>query len=175
MVRRVTLAFALLTCTLTAPAIADRSDDAVVPDLMKMTHDQAVAAAKKAGFDEPFFTPPGTAATNDDYNDIEDCVNGTHVGTVCAQDPAPGTHAARDAEIKVIIGEDSKEKLIVMPDLRGMTMAQATAALAKVGYKSHIGSTYSEACTKPGIICGQLFPPGQKVRLWRTQAVDIGH
>jgi serine/threonine-protein kinase len=155
-----------------APTLAAADPgDAVVPNIMGLSKERAEAALTKAGF-----FPDVDSASGDPADDasFEDCYNGTHAGTVCAQLPAAGTHASKQDRVTAMLGEAADEKVIVMPDLTGMTLDQAQATLKKLGFFSaRPVSNYSDAC-KPKVICAQHFPAGMKVRWRRSQTVDVG-
>ncbi len=164
------LALALL-CSLAAPLAAAADPDAVVPDVTGKTKDQATAAIRKAGFGESI--ADAADAFGPDVDDLEICFNGSHVGTVCSQDPAPGTRADKGSEVRVLLGDAAIGPVIAMPDLTGMTLDQAKAAVKKAGFEHAPGSNFSAKC-KRGIVCGQKFPAGMKVRKSSYQVVDFG-
>jgi serine/threonine-protein kinase len=167
---RLPLAVTLALLGASTAATADPAQ-VVVPDLAGLTQAQAEAAIKKAGL-----FPDVGDASGDSHDDaaLENCFNGTHVGTVCAQAMKPGTHADRDARLTAMIGEAADGKVLVMPDLTGLTLDQAQAKLKQVGFFSpRPASNYSDAC-KPHVICAQHFPAGMKVRWNIGQLVDVG-
>jgi serine/threonine-protein kinase len=162
------LAFTLAASTLAA---ADPGG-AVVPDVTGMTKDQAEAAIRKAGLFPDVDDSPSGDSSEDAA--LESCFNGTRAGTICAQDLAAGSRVARDTRVTAMLGEAADEKVLVMPDLTGLTLDQAQAALAKVGFSQpRPASNYSDAC-KPKLICAQHFPAGMKVRWRHSQTVDVG-
>ena len=163
------LALALLLVSL--PLAADPAADAVVPDVMGKSRDQATQALAKAGFASSI--ADAKDAFGPDIDDLELCFNGSHVGTVCSQDPPAGGRADKGSEIHALLGDAATEPVIAMPDLKGLTLDQAKAAVKKAGFAHEPGSNFSDAC-KHGIVCGQKFPAGMKVRKSTYQVVDFG-
>jgi hypothetical protein len=163
---------AILVLILLGGSLAADPSDPVVPDLTGKTAELVVAAVHAAGFVDPDVGDAGHVA-GPDLADLETCFNGTRVGTVCSQDPAAGQRAARATEIRVLLGDAATEPVLVMPDLNGMTLAQAIAAVKKAGFAHRLASSYADSC-KPGLVCGQRFAPGMKVRRSSHLVVDVG-
>jgi serine/threonine-protein kinase len=145
--------------------------DPVVPDVMGRSREQAAAALAKAGF--AWSIADAADAFGPGIDDLELCFNGSHVGTVCSQDPAAGARADKGSEIHALVGDAATVPVIAMPDLTGLTLDQAKAAVKKAGFAHELGSTFDDKC-KHGIVCGQKFPAGMKVRKSSYQVVDFG-
>jgi beta-lactam-binding protein with PASTA domain len=99
----------------------------VVPDLTGKTLDEAVAIVKRAGF----------KADIEQSRPVE-CDNPKVPGQIRCQDPEPGKRVAAYAMIQVNVyqADEHHGRLVreQLDALRGMTVAQAKAALAKLGF-----------------------------------------
>ena len=85
-------------------------------------------------------------------------------GVVMSQSIAPGLQTSRDTEITVVVSKGQDRRPV--PDVRGMTIAEASQALAAVGLvRSGVsGSGNLIESTEPAI--GTPLRPGSEVLLW---------
>ena len=162
-------------CTMLMLAASLAAADAptrAVPDLIGMTPDQATAASRKAGFPPPSIVAADVVA-GPGVTELEPCFNGSRVGVVCSQAPAAGERADATRPLELLLGGEATEPVIVMPELGGLTLEQAIAALKTAGFTSRPGSNFADRC-KHGLVCGQRWPAGMKVRKSTHQVLDLG-
>ena len=162
-----------LAIALLGGSVAANPDKVVVPDLTGMTRAQAKAALAKAGLGDLNETDGGAEAHSGGEVAFEDCMNGTHDGTICLQYPAAGEREGRGDDISVKVGQAAAEPVHAMPDLAGMPLDKAQAAFAKAGFTSPLFDNSSQKCAK-GIVCSQSWPAGKKVRASTTVMVWVG-
>ncbi|MBU8922272.1 MAG: PASTA domain-containing protein [Bacteroidales bacterium] len=115
-----------------------------VPNLLRMTVDEAETAARRLGF-------------NLDYS--------SSAGEIFSQIPGPGTRVEPNAGIAVAFrpsGVDKKKKVAV-PDLKGLSMRKARRMLIECGLKSSIKGYGSVRRQTPG--AGVLARTGDQVIL----------
>ena len=111
-----------------SPANGNTSGGLVVPDLDGKTFDEAAAIVRNAGF----------SADLEQSSPVE-CDNPTKVvGKIRCQEPEAGKHVAKYTMIQVqVYRTDEHHGTLVrsqLDPLRGMTVAQAKAALTKLGF-----------------------------------------
>lgn len=93
------------------------SDSVTVPDVTGMTLEEARAALEDAGL-VPGALEPGVATPERPQ------------GTVLAQSPAPGTEVDEGSAVDLVVAGSGG---VVMPDLAGLTRAEAEAAVVAAG------------------------------------------
>ena len=129
-----------------AYALTAKPADQAVPNLSGMTEDQARAEiAKTNGFFDV-----GTVST--DYSDtVAD-------GVLISQDPAydGSTTYPQGTKINLTFSKGKKPAATVqVPDLKGMTMAEANAALEKLNLKGVAGDTVESTDVENGKVASQ--------------------
>ncbi|KAB2892759.1 MAG: PASTA domain-containing protein [Kofleriaceae bacterium] len=139
----------------------------VIPDLFRMTKDEAVAALERAGFD-------GTISWDDQL--CGSVVEGQIIekGEVCRQHPPAGREQGSRLPISILVQpEDPRHGKVgefgewhLMPDVVGMHVDKARAAMRAAGFTEertrisvreeagckphHVCSTYPEALKRSG-------------------------
>ena len=108
---------AVLGVALTAWSGGSSGGTGTVPNVIGLQLDRAIVAAREAGFE--LGTP--VYVRRDDQPE----------GTVVDQDPPPGTVADRGATIEPLVS--TGRQLVEVPNVAGLTEAQAIARLAEVG------------------------------------------
>lgn len=85
-------------------------------------------------------------------------------GVVISQDVFPGLQTERGSPITVVVSKGPDRRIV--PNVIGMTIAEATAALEQVGLSRSgvTGSGDIVTSTEPAI--GTALPPGSQVLLW---------
>jgi beta-lactam-binding protein with PASTA domain len=85
-------------------------------------------------------------------------------GVVISQDMFPGLQTERGSSITVVVSKGPDRRIV--PNVIGMTIADATAALEEVGLSRSgvTGSGDIVTSTEPAI--GTSLPPGSQVLLW---------
>jgi len=80
-------------------------------------------------------------------------------GVVLAQDPPPGTDVAKGTVVNLTVSEGSG----VIPDLRGLTVQQASTMLERAGLRlGQVSYTFDDQVTQ-GRIIYQFQPPGSQL------------
>jgi beta-lactam-binding protein with PASTA domain len=88
---------------------------------------------------------------------------------VIAQSPPPQSHGA-SPKVSVLVSAGADEKAYVMPDLSGMRLDDATAAITSAGLK--VGK--SNSTTPEAVVVKQSPAPGQRVTNGATVMLDTG-
>lgn len=85
-------------------------------------------------------------------------------GTVMRQDPAAGTKAEKGTAINVVVSDGSKAKAI-MPFVTGMTLGEASSAIANAGLKvGNVTYDYSDTYANGEVMWQQFEGNAQKER-----------
>jgi beta-lactam-binding protein with PASTA domain len=149
------------------PGIDDRAgggrDDQAVtmPDLQGMTRDEAIAALKRAGIEPSSIDSDPSIACHDEQ---------TPHGRVCYQSPIAGAQTLAHLSVTINVQQadpDSHTPGVPgahypMPDVRGLTVADARKKLAAAGLssKDHVAMLITDDCPRRGVVCGQEPAPG---------------
>ena len=89
-------------------------------------------------------------------------------GTVVGQAPEEGHRAPSDRRIAVMLGLGPG---VVVPNLTGLTVAEANTALGKIGLHAHLESRESGAYVREGVVSASEPPPGERVRAGASVAL----
>jgi serine/threonine-protein kinase len=119
-----------------------------LPDLTKMTYDQAVKALQDLGL----------SPVRDDRND-DDVAAGAIIGTR----PAVGNKVEKGAPVTIVVSKGQ----VAVPNIYGMNTAQAKAALEAVGFK--LGNVFGIS----GIVFRSTPEPGAKAKAGTAVSVYI--
>jgi hypothetical protein len=160
--------------TTAAPSTADdpaaAPDDTpprvTVPDLNGLTVDEANARLRAAGLTRPVDT--------EQYGAVMSCGPDARDGRVCGQHPAPGTVQFADEPVEVRLGHyDARADKVVVPDVRGMHLADARAAFARAGFMAEPLLESGAGC-KPDIVCSQTPEGGRTATRGERFAFFVG-
>ncbi|MDT8069696.1 MAG: PASTA domain-containing protein [Terriglobia bacterium] len=88
---------------------------------------------------------------------------------VIAQSPPPDSHAA-SPKVNILVSAPADDKAYVMPDLTGMRLSDATAAITNAGLKPQAPS----AATPDAIVVKQTPAVGQRVTSGATVTLGTG-
>ena len=123
--------------------------DGDIPDLTGKMQNELEAYLKAAGFSLGSVTSePGQEPQ----------------GTVIRQDPAAGTKAEKGTAINVVVSDGSKAKAI-MPFVTGMTLGDASSAIANAGLKvGNVTYDYSDTYANGEVMWQQFEGNAQKER-----------
>jgi eukaryotic-like serine/threonine-protein kinase len=88
---------------------------------------------------------------------------------VIAQSPPPESHAA-SPRVNILVSAPADDKAYVMPDLTGMRLADATAAIANAGLKPQAPKT----AAPDAIVVKQTPVAGQRVTSGSTVTLETG-
>lgn len=94
-------------------------------------------------------------------------VPGVPLDQVIAQSPPPQSHGA-SPKVSVLVSAGADEKTYVMPDLSGMRLADATAAITNAGLK--VGKSPS---APDAVVVKQSPASGQRVTAGATVTLDV--
>ena len=182
----VLLACALAACAALSPSSsleprasgADTSGNVTIPDVFKLSRDQAIAALRKAGVQGDI---------DEDHNLCGSIVNGriVEIGEVCQQQPVGGrVQGARLVVTLTIQTEDPRHGDIgrltewrLMPDLVGKTFEQALATMRSAGFTDDdkLQQTWAdETSCKPKVVCRQYPEAMARAGLHDGKAVYLG-
>ncbi|HEY4244019.1 MAG TPA: PASTA domain-containing protein [Kofleriaceae bacterium] len=129
-----------------------------VPQLFGMTHAQAEAAARAAGF-----TPPLEDETQAACGSLVDG-KVVELGTICGQQPVAGQAARADMTIRVRVQRENPwrgvgsngEGWFLMPPVVGLTLDDARTKLRTAGFsvadRIHVTAVEDPAC-RPNVVC----------------------
>jgi beta-lactam-binding protein with PASTA domain/predicted Ser/Thr protein kinase len=92
-------------------------------------------------------------------------------GTVVSQEPAPGTSVPRDAEVRLVVSRGPE--LVTVPNLVGLTLEEARAALHRVGLALDRIGYVPRPDMEAGRVAEQQPPAGARVRRSQRMAVRI--
>jgi beta-lactam-binding protein with PASTA domain len=142
-----------------------RQPDLTVPNLIGMTHAQADEAIRKAGF-------PERSADLDDMHRTPDdaCDDGSTRDRVCQQWPDPGNTQLASHAVQIRIGRYPNAPEVVMPDLDGMTVADALATLRKLGFPPPF--VENDGLCDGHAVCGQSIPAGSNAEISWTITIE---
>ena len=101
----------------------------------------------------------GLVAVRDDVFDDD-----VPAGKVISLSPAPGTEVPRDSEVVVVVSKGPD--LVAVPDLEGLTLDEAEAALEAAGL-----ALGQDCCASNGRVVGS--DPGAGTRVRRGSAVNV--
>lgn len=124
---------------------ASNDDVSKVPMLLGKTFEAAEEVAENREFELNLI---GETAS-DEYPE----------GTVCWQSPSSGTTREKGSKIDVMLSSGSDKDAVVMIDLYGKTIEEASALLVKLGMTIE-AITYSESDAELGTIIKQSIPAG---------------
>lgn len=102
------------------------------------------------------------------------------VGEVIAQSPPPDARGIASPKVSLLVAAPPEESALVMPDLTGLKLEQAQAAITSAGMKVGTVSTAKPdaASTTPrtGTIVTRHFPaPGQRVVAGSSIKLEVSH
>lgn len=140
-----------------AGAFALFSRVAAVPNVTRLTQQQAQAGIVAAGFKVGSVSTTQSARAED-------------VGRVVDQTPAPGTQSRVGSAVDIVVVGGLS--LVPVPDLSGMTQAAAQAALDNAGFVAAIEPGNSASVPK-GQVMGQAPQPGAMVPAGTSVGVTI--
>ena len=121
-----------------------------VPNVASLTQADAEKAIVAAGFELG-------EVTTQNSDDIP-------LGSVLSQKPEPFTAAQRGSKVDIVISAGkAAPKQVDVPDLVGMTQAQAEEALKDVGLVSVAPDTEETTEVDPGLVCDQSIAAGTSV------------
>lgn len=139
-----------------------------MPDLFRMSKAKAIATLQLAGHTGDVSWDDQLCGSVIDGQIVE-------LGEVCRQHPAPGSELTYGSPVRILVQpEDPRHGHVgkfgewhLMPDVVGMPLAQARAAMRAAGFKDEgtdIDEDDDPAC-KPGVVCrtypGALERAGQ--------------
>lgn len=152
-----------------------------VPELRGMTQAQAEAAMRSAGFDVRGWDNQDLICKYDDDRKMPP------QGTICDQTPGAGTEATtRLPRVRIIIEKDTYAEGGLgtpihwrrMPEVKGMTVAEATAALARanlpIGDHFVVSESTAEDCQPEGKICLVYPKAGARKSVVRKGRIIVG-
>ena len=88
---------------------------------------------------------------------------GMPAGVVVAQDPPPGSRVEKGRPVRLTVSRGPEAATVVLPDLRGMSVQEATSQLEQLGLQLGLTSArYSSH--PPGVIIDQQPPAGSELR-----------
>jgi len=146
------IVLALIVFFMTRPS----AETVKVPGVVGMTQTEAVAAVEAAGLVAEVTEVEGAAAA----------------GSVETQDPAKDTEVAKGSSVKIGVVKPAAD--IAVPDVRGLTQADATKMLADAGLK--VTSTQADSdSVDQGLVIEQAPLAGRAVPAGSTVAVVISN
>ena len=135
---------------------ADDSEKIKVPDVRKQTLSKARTLITDEGLK--------VGEVTYDYSDtIEE-------GSVISQDPGAGEKVKSGSKVNLTVSRGEEQKDVKVPDLMGMTRAEASAALEKLGLSlGDVTQEYSSSeigtVVRQGVAAGTSVQPGSKVNI----------
>ena len=137
----------------------------VVPDLSKMTPDQALAALKQAGW---------SADAKGLVQTAKEDPNQALWGTITAQNPAVNAKVSKTSVINVTV---ASEPHVPVPDLKNMTVNQAYDTLSSLGWDGQLRCSVHREITPPAgqanLIFDQSPDPSNLILVTDTVHVDV--
>jgi penicillin-binding protein 1A len=94
-------------------------------------------------------------------------------GTVVGQSPSAGSHAILGSAVSISVSNGHSTKITV-PNVIGMTQANATAALQKAGFKVNVVSVPTSDKKQDGVVLDQDPKGGQKRQQGSTVSIAVG-
>jgi beta-lactam-binding protein with PASTA domain len=144
-----------------------------IPDLTGMSKDDAVAAIRKAGVTRDLDVNEGPCADESMAH-----------GHVCLQSPGGGQQQMNDLMVSVTLQSMSPDSSTPgvpgahykMPDVVGMTSADARKKLAAAGFSAadNVEVIPDEECPRGGIICSTDPDPGKDTTTEYNKALYVG-
>jgi serine/threonine-protein kinase len=92
-------------------------------------------------------------------------------GNVVSQTPQPGSQQRRDTRVNLTVSKGPAP--VTVPDLTGMTLTEATAALENIGLKLNEGDQEYSSSVPAGELAGQSVKAGQKVSRGTEVTVSV--
>jgi len=106
---------------------------------------------------------------------IERFDGGTPDGTVLGTEPVAGARVARGGLVKIVVNAG-----VLVPDVRGGTIEQATATLVADGYQVRVGAPQFDAAVDAGHVIGteptagsRIDPAQRSITLFPSSAVTV--
>ena len=118
----------------------------ILPDLSKLTPDQALAALKQAGW---------SADPNALVQTAKEDPNQALWGTITAQNPAVNAKVSKNSVVNVTV---ASEPHVPMPDLTGKTVNEAYDALSALGWHGQLRVTKHNELVPPTGQANLIFP-----------------
>ncbi len=94
-------------------------------------------------------------------------------GRVVAQDPEPGVAIHQGSRIDLLISRGSWPKTLVMPDLRGLSVARASEIISRRSLKSGDHRHVLETAEPPSVVLQQDPAPGLVVNSGQAVALTV--
>ena len=90
------------------------------------------------------------------------------VDEVLAQRPAPGANRQKGDVVDLLVSRGLRERVYVMPSLKGLSVERATTILADGGVKTSVTKAETRSGAQPGSVLDQTPPEGYPVRQRET-------
>jgi hypothetical protein len=139
-------------CTPIEPSPTE-DPEVAIPDVVGMTQNQAEGTLRRAGFQVAVETAETDQAPP---------------GQVVDQGPPGGTTAPPGSTVTIVVAVDAQPQSVPVPDLGGMTRAQAEQALVGVGLVANFMGN------PDGVVVEQSPEPGASVEIGSTVDVRLG-
>jgi beta-lactam-binding protein with PASTA domain len=125
------------------------AETATVPDVIGKTEAEATAILEDAGY---------VVAVARHYSDS------VPADVVGAQAPVGGNITAPGTTVGILVSDGPRpaDQFVVIPDLRGLTLEEATDALEELGLEAAVFEVYTSLAPE-GQVFAQLPPPGSNV------------
>jgi len=132
-----------------------------VPDLVGMTEEAA-----HTEIDDTAFFKQGQ--TTREYSDTEE------EGTVMDQTPSAGSERSKGTTIDIVVSKGPEEKKsVTVPDLTGMSAAEAATALSSVGLKGKAGETVYSSDVESNKVAAQSPTAGSTAKQGDTVTYQL--
>lgn len=126
-----------------------------VPNLLNYTQEEAEQAIKAADFEV------GSVKQQWDAN--------VEVGRVCDQSPSANTRLPKGSKIDIYLSKGAEPAAeAIVPDLRGLSPAEADKKLSEVKLKGRVGDDRETTDVEKGKVCEQDTAPGTKAKAGDT-------
>lgn len=97
-------------------------------------------------------------------------------GTVVAQSPPPDAKGIASPKVSLLVAVAPEESAFVMPDLTGMRLEQAQAAIVAAGLKvGTITNVKADSGAGPSVVVHHLPVPGLRIPAGSSINLEIGH
>ena len=93
--------------------------------------------------------------------------------TVIQQDPAPGTAGVQSPHVDLLVSLGPRPPAFAMPDLSGLTVAEAEFKLSAVGLKNTKLTPVTTLGATVGTVIGQMPSRGQRIDDKATVALEV--
>ena len=90
------------------------------------------------------------------------------VDEVLAQRPAPGASRQKGDVVDLLVSRGLRERVYVMPSLKGLSVERATTILGDGGVKTSVTKAETRSGAQPGSVLDQTPPEGYPVRQRET-------